>query len=68
MRKVLWLLPVHQILVWVIMVSSSFVRRDNKAEGVEFLELVAASLMRFWVEASSFRYLSRSMMKSVMPN
>ena len=43
----------------MITVSSSLVRGDNKAEGVEFLEAMAASLIRFWVEASSFRYLSR---------
>ena len=35
-------------------------------EGVEFLEVAAASSMRFWMEASSLRYLSRSMTKSVM--
>ena len=50
------------------MTSSSLVRGDDEVEGVEFLEAVAASLMRCWVEASSFRYLSRSMTKSVMPN
>ena len=37
-------------------------------EGVEFLEAVAASLMRFWVVASSFRYWSKSTTKSVMPS
>ena len=35
---------------------SSWVRENDEAEGVEFLEAVAASSMRFWVEASSFRY------------
>ena len=49
-------------------ISSSLVNGDDKAEGVEFFEVVAASLMRFWVEASSFRYLSRLMTKSVMPS
>ena len=48
------------------MTSSSLVRGDDKAEGVEFFEAVVASSMRFWVEASSFRYLSKLMMKSVM--
>ena len=63
-----WLLPVHQISVGVRSVSSSLVKEDNEMEGVEFLEVAVASSMRFWVEASSFRYLSRSTMKSVMPN
>ena len=49
-------------------VSSSLVRGDDKAEGVEFLEAAAAPSMRFSVEASSRRYLSKSMMKSVMPS
>ena len=49
-------------------VSSSLVKGDDEVEGVEFLEVVAASSMRFWVEASSFRYLSRSTTKSVMPS
>ena len=44
------------------------VRREDEAEGVEFFEATAASSMRCWVEASSFRYLSRSAIKSVMPN
>ena len=48
--------------------SSSLVRGDDEAEGVEFLEVAAASSMRFWVETSSFRYLSKSMTKSVIPN
>ena len=52
----------------VIAVSSSLVKGDEEAEGVESLEAAAASSMRFWVEASSFKYLSRSTMKSVMPN
>ena len=52
----------------MIVVSSSLVRGDDEVEGVEFLEAAAASLMRFWVEASSFRYLARSMTKLVMPN
>ena len=51
----------------VTAISSSLVKGDDKVEEVEFLEVAAASLMRFWVEASSFRYLSRSMTKSVMP-
>ena len=50
------------------MTSSSLVKGDDEAEGVEFLEAAAASSMRCWIEASSFRYLSRSTMKSVMPN
>ena len=49
-------------------ISSSLVNGDDEAEGVEFLEAEAASSMRFWVEASSFRYLSRSTTKSVMPS
>ena len=49
-------------------IFSFLVRGDEEAEGVEFLEAAAASSMRFWVEASSFRYLSRSTMKSVMPS
>ena len=44
--------------MWVITVSSSLVRGDDETEGVEFLEVVAASSMRLWIEASSFRYLS----------
>ena len=48
--------------------SSSLVNGDDEAEGVEFFEVAAASSMRFWVEASFFRYLSRLMAKSVMPN
>ena len=48
--------------------SSSLVKSDDKAEGIEFLEVAVASSMRFWVEASSLRYLSRSMMKLVMSN
>ena len=51
-----------------MVVSSSLVRGDNEVEGAEFSEAVAASLMRFCVEASSLRYLSRSTMKSVMPS
>ena len=50
------------------MVSSSLVRGDDEVEGVEFLEVTAASLIRFWVEASSLRYQSRLTMKSVMPS
>ena len=49
-------------------ISSSLVKGDDEAEGVEFLEVAVASSMRFWVEASSFRYLSRSTTKSVMPS
>ena len=49
-------------------ISSSLVKGDDEVEGVEFLEVAAASSMRFWVEASSFRYLSRSTTKSVMPS
>ena len=49
-------------------ISSSLVNGDDEAEGVEFLEAVAASSIRFWEEASSLRYLSRSTMKSVMPS
>ena len=49
-------------------ISSSLVRGDDEAEGVEFLEAAAASSMRFWEEASSLRYLSKSTTKSVMPN
>ena len=63
-----WLLLVHQMSVHSKVVSSSLVRGDNEVEGVEFFEVVAASLMRFWVEASSFRYLSKSITKSVMPS
>ena len=66
MREVSWLLPVHQTSVCLRVVSSSLIRGDDEAEGVEFLELVTASSMRFWMEASSFRYRSRSMMKLVM--
>ena len=44
------------------------VSREDEAERVEFLEAVVASLIRFWVEASSLRYLSKSSMKSVMPS
>ena len=50
------------------MTSSSLVKGDDEAEGVEFLEAVVASLMRFWVEASSLRYLSRLTMKLIIPN
>ena len=64
----LWLLPVHQISVCSKVVSFSLVKGDDEVEGVEFLEVAVASLMRFWVEASSFRYLSRLMTKSVMPS
>ena len=49
-------------------ISSSLVNGDDEAEGVEFLEAAAASLMRFWEEASSLRYLSRLTTKLVMPN
>ena len=49
-------------------VSSSLVKGDDEVEGVEFLEAAAASSMRFWVEASSFRYLLRLTTKSVMPS
>ena len=52
----------------MIATSSSLVKGDDEVEGVEFFEAAVASLMRFWLESSSFRYLSRSMMKSVMPN
>ena len=64
----LWLLPVHQTSVRSRAISSSLVNGDDEAEGVEFLEAAAASSMRFWEEASSLRYLSRSMTKSVMPS
>ena len=37
-------------------------------EGVKILEVAVASLIRVWVEASSFRYWSRSVMESVIPN
>ena len=37
-------------------------------EGVEFVKVVAASSMRFWVEASSLKYLSRLTTKLVMPS
>ena len=63
-----WSLLVHQISVQVRVTSSSLVRGDDKAEGVEFLKAAVASLMRCWVEASSLRYLSRSTMKLVMLN
>ena len=63
-----WSLLVHQISVQVRATSSSLVRGEDEVEGVEFLEAVVASLMRCWVEASSFRYLSKLTMKSVMPN
>ena len=43
-------------------------RGDDEVEEVESLEVAAASSMRCWVEASSFRCLSKSTMKSVMPN
>ena len=46
-RDALWLLLVHQTLVRVMATSSSLVKGDDKAEGVEFLEAAAASLMRF---------------------
>ena len=49
-------------------VSSPLVNGDNEAEGVEFFEVVVASSMRFSVEASSLRYLSRLTMKLVMPS
>ena len=49
-------------------ISSSLVKGNDEAEGVEFLEAAAASSMRFWVEASFFRYLSRLTTKSVMPS
>ena len=49
-------------------ISSFLVNGDDEAEGVKFLKVVAASSMRFWVEASSFRYLSKSVTKSVMPS
>ena len=52
----------------MIAISSSLVKGDNETEGVEFLEAAVASLMRFWIEASSFRYLSRLTTKSVMLN
>ena len=42
-----WLLPVHQTSVCSKVVSSSLVKGDDKAEGVEFLEAAAASSMRF---------------------
>ena len=61
-----WLLPVHQTLVQVTATSSSLVKGGNEAEGVEFLEVVVASSMRFWVEVSSFRYWSKLTTKSVM--
>ena len=48
--------------------SSSFVRGEDEVEGIEFLEVMVASLMRFWVEASSLRYLFKLPMKSVMSN
>ena len=68
-REVSWLLPVHQMLVRSKATSSSLVNGDDEVEGVEFFEAAAvASSMRFWVEASSFRYLSRSTTKLVMPN
>ena len=67
-REVSWLLLVHQMLVCSKATSSSLVKGDDEAEGVEVFEVVAASSMRFWVEASSFRYLSKSTTKSVMPN
>ena len=48
--------------------SSSLVKGDNEVEGVKFREAVAASSMRCWVEASSFRYLSKLTTKSVISN
>ena len=48
--------------------SSSLVKGDDETEEVEFLEAVVASLIRFWMAASSLRYLSKSMMKLVMPS
>ena len=62
------MLLVHQMSVRSKAISSSLVKGDDEAEGVEFLEAAVASSMRFWVEASSFRYLSRSTTKSVMPS
>ena len=56
------------MLVRSRVISSSLVKGDNEAEGVEFFEAAAASSMRFWVEASSLRYLSRLTTKLVMPS
>ena len=52
----------------VMAICSSVVRRDNEAEGIEFFEAEVASSIRAWLEASSFKYWSRSVTKSVMPN
>ena len=52
----------------VRVISSSLVKGEDKVEGVEFLEAMVASSMRCWVEASSFRYLSKLITKSVMPS
>ena len=52
----------------VTVASFSLVKGDDEVEGVEFLKAVVASSMRFWVEASSLRYQSRLMIKSVMLN
>ena len=45
-----------------------FSQRGRRGRGVEFFEAVVASSMRFWVEANSFRYLSRLTTKLVMPS
>ena len=47
MRNASWLLPVHQTSVQVMAASSSLVKEDDEAEGVEFLEVAAASSTRF---------------------
>ena len=48
--------------------ASSLVNGDDKVEGVEFFKVAVASSMRFLVETSSLRYLSKLMMKSVILN
>ena len=46
-REASWLLPVHQMSVRSKAISSSLVKGDDEVEGVEFLEVAAASSMRF---------------------
>ena len=50
----------------VMVIYSSWVNGEDKAEEVEFFEAEAASLAMVWVEASFFRYQSKSVIKSVM--
>ena len=47
---------------------SSWIKEDKEMEGVEFLEAMVASLAMVVMEASFFRYWSKSLMKLVMPN